>query len=721
MSLLNKTKTFLRLPYGFKFIPMFFVLMLLNMNLIAQTNNNTNIEKEPNPRTATISVIARVDTDSVVLRWAPSTAGGWVIANNIGYIVEKLVIEPDKPIQNSDYIKLTAEPIKPLSLEEWKATASPDNMFLAVAAQALYGKSFNPRPLDEGNMNVLKNAADELTNRYSFSLFAADNDAFTANALGLRLVDKDIIKDKKYAYRVYLAEKTDEYTFDTAYIVVDAIPFQKCQPPTGLKYESGDGNIKLLWEERRPYNFSGYYVYRSEDGGQSYQKLNKMPLITITPANAVQEAQPSFIDTSTINYKIYRYRVRGVTSFGELSDAREITAFSKDLNAPPAPTIHKPEQISGSEIKISWEMKNAPDDLKGFIVSRSDNSLHGYQFITQNPLPKSTMEFIDDLSGAYEAYYVVASVDTSGNMTFSLPVLATRIDTIPPAIPKGLTGKISEKGVVTLSWNLGHEQNIAGYRVLRANDPSHEYIQITGQIHPDTVFVDTININTLTRRVFYRIAAVNNRYQHSELSPVLLLTRPDIIPPGEAVFSDVFVTDTSVQLQWYPSPSEDLARQMLLRKIKEEKEWVVIDSLAPAVSFYIDKDIETGIMYEYTIIGIDSSNLSSEPAFPVMARPYDSGKRNPVENFTAEYKQSNKTVTLTWDYTPLEKERTWYVIYKAIGEGSFKEHKAADGAIFTFVDNNVKSGTIKYGIVVMTSHGGESEMVKTLIIIEETE
>ena len=124
-------------------------------------------------------------------------------------------------------------------------------------------------------------------------------------------------------------------------------------------------------------------------------------------------------------------------------------------------------------------------------------------------------------------------------------------------------------------------------------------------------------------------------------------------------------------------------------------------------------------MYEYTIIAVDSSNLSSNPAFPVMARPYDSGKRNSVENFTAEYKQSNKTVSLTWDYTPLKKERIWYVIYKAIGEDSFKEYKAVNGAIFTFVDNNVKSGSIKYAIVVMTSQGGESEMIKTSITIEE--
>lgn len=720
MNLFSKTPIIKRQTSRFQGILVLITLLLINTGLMAQSSD-TSQDVNANPRKANISLISRADTDSVVLRWAPTKAGGWVVANKIGYIVEKLVLDPNGDVDYTKYERLTEMPLKPLSLDVWKSQTSKDNMFSAIAAQAIYGKLFNPSPTSQGDLNALRNAADELTNRFSFSLFAADNDAFTANAMGLRWVDKDIEKGKKYAYRVYVAEDTKEYSFDTAYIVVDAIPYKQNPAPKELRYQSGDGSIKLFWLGNIPDSYSGYYVYRSDDGGKNYQKLNDLPMVTVTPSNAYTEAQPSYLDTTTNNYTRYIYQIRGITPFAELSNAAEITAISKDLQAPLAPRINKPEQISGTEIKLSWEMQNIPEDLQGFVVSRSNNSLHGYQFITQNPLPKSTMEFIDDLSGAYEAYYVVASIDTAGNMSFSLPVLASRIDTVPPAIPTGLTGIISEKGVVTLRWKRAPEANIKGYRVLRANDPTHEYLQITGQIHPDTVFIDSINIHTLTRRVFYRIATVNDRYQHSKMSDVLTLTRPDIIPPGEAVFSDVFVTDSSVQLKWHPSTSEDLAKQMLLKRLKDEKDWAIIDSFPPSVSSYLDKDIKTNTMYEYTIVGVDSSNLSSKPAFPVMARPYDNGKRKPVENFTAEYEQTNKTVTLTWNYTPLEKERSWYVIYKAIGEGDFKEHKAIDGSIFNFVDNNVKSGTTKYGIVVMTSYGGESEMVITLITIEETE
>jgi hypothetical protein len=673
-----------------------------------------------NPRIAEINLIVRADADSIVLRWAPSKSGGWVVANQIGYIVDRAKLDPNKPIEKTDYKRLNNNIIKPLSLDDWKLKADEKNMFSAIAAQALYGKLFNPQPLNADNMNVLKNAADELSNRYSFSLFAADNDAFTADALGLRIVDKDIEAGSKYAYRIYLAEKTDQYAFDTTYLVVDAKPYQKLIPPAGVKFESGDGNIKLIWEDKAELSYSGYYVFRSEDKGKSFQKMNSMPIVTITPTNANTLAKPSFLDTLTQNYKSYIYQIKGMSPFAELSEAAEINAFSKDLNAPNAPLVNKPEQISTTQIKLSWKMENTPDDIQGFIVSRSNNSLHNYRLLTIDPLPKTVFSFIDDMGGAYEAYYTIAAVDTAGNMAFSLPVMAIRIDGVAPSTPLGLQGIISKSGVVTLSWNKGKEINLKGYRVLRANDPTHKFIQLTGQVHQDTVFTDSISLQTLTKKVYYRIAAVNDRYQHSEMSEILGLKRPDVVAPVEAVFSDVFVTDTSVVLKWHASTSEDVQIQILLRKKMDQEDWNAIDTLDNKESSYIDYDVESRTVYEYTIVTVDESGLKSDPAFPVKARPYDSGKRKSVENLVVSYNQNNNTVTLNWTYKPKAKERFWYVVYKAKEDGIFKEYKALESNIVEFMDNSVRQGKTEYGIVVMTSSGGESEMEIVNITIEET-
>lgn len=694
------------------------ILITTIISLTSAYAQNKNIAGD-NPRKASITLIARADIDSVVLRWAPTTPGGWIIANQTGYIIEKVNVPADNSFQGTGYQRLNTLPLKPLELEKWKASAAKDNNFSAIAAQAVYGKAFVPRPLDQNNVNVLKNAADELSNRYSFALFAADNDPFTANSLGLRWVDRNVKKDSIYIYRVFLAQPVEDYAFDTAYLVVSIKPYTKYPAPADLRFESGDGSLKLFWKEQEPFYYSGFYVFRSEDGGRNFKKLNNMPLITPTPKAAEGEASPHYIDTLTVNYKQYRYKIVGVTPFGELSEAAEITAYSKDLTPPPIPVIKKPKQISGREVKITWEYNNQPADFKGFVISRSVNSLYGYQLVTPKPLSARTREYIDDLSGYEEMYYTVAAVDTAGNLAFSLPVLATRIDTVPPLPPTGLSGRIDEKGVVTLKWNLGKEKNLIGYRVLRANSPDHELAQLTGQIHKDTVFVDTINIKTLTRYVYYRVAAVNSRYQHSGPSPVLTLRRPDVIPPVEAVFADVFVTDSSVQLKWHPSSSEDLAKQVLLRKTSDAKNWTVIDSLPPITSSYTDKKVEQNQIYTYSIISVDSSGLKSKPAAEVVARPYDTGKRMPVSQFTAEYAEREKAIILKWNYNPRNTEKTWYVIYRAEGDGQLKEYKSVEGNTFTFTDKNIPAYSYKYGIVVMTSFGGESEMKTASVVIRK--
>ncbi|AFH50860.1 Hypothetical protein IALB_3157 [Ignavibacterium album JCM 16511] len=691
------------------------LILIIAQTIQSQNNPDENIQ----PGKAEIILIARADKDSVVLRWAPSTAGGWIIANKIGYNIERVKVNSENANAPVNFEKLNSEPVKPLSIEEWKKIASKDNIFSAIAVQAIYGKLFTPKALDENNLNALKNAADELMNRYSFALFAADNDAVTAQAMGLRWVDKNVREGESYAYRVYVAQKTDEYSFDTAFVFADIKPADKVPAPMDLTFESGDGNITLKWKDNPLVKFSGYYVYRSEDG-KNFIKMNEMPLVIATPKEAKEDAQPSFVDTLTVNYKNYSYKVYGVTPFGELSQSAEITAYSKDLTAPFPPILEKPKQFTADKISLSWKVEEETDDLKGFVVARSNHPLYNFEILTPTPLAKNVFSYTDKIPQENEIYYAVASVDTAGNMAFSLPQIVIPIDTMPPSIPKGISGTIDSNGVVTLKWNLGPEWNLLGYRILRANDPQHEFQQLTGEIYQDTVFVDTVNINTLTNYVYYRIAAVNMRYQHSELSPVISIKRPDKIPPVEAVFKNVFVTDTSVFIEWVPSTSADLAYQKLLRRKQGDSDWKMIDSLSANVSSYTDTKVEKTITYEYTIISVDSSGLKSPFAFPVFGRPYDTGRRESVAKLTAKYDDNTSSVILNWDYLNPPNEKYWFVIYRGTDNNKLMELKSVDGANKSYSDKEIVKGKkYFYAVSVMTSMGGVSDKVVTAVTIPE--
>ncbi len=687
------------------------LIILLIFSLSNSLFSQINSASEYAIGKAEIILIAKPDKDSVVLRWAPSTPGGWVIANKIGYNVEKVELSLEKPFEPGDFERLNTIPLKPLSIDEWKLKVSEDNVFSAIASQAIYGKLFIPKALDEKNLNALKNAADELSNRYAFALFAADNDPTTAEAMGLRWVDKNVQEGKSYVYRIYIAEKMNEYSFDTAYVIVDVKSADKILPPAELTFESGDANIKLKWKDYPHNKFSGYYVYRSDDG-INYKKLNQMPLVMATSNEANDETQPSFIDTTTINYKNYSYKIFGVTPFGELSQPAEIIAYSKDLTAPQAPVLDKPRQISHNEILLNWKMIEISDDMAGFIITRSNNPLYNFQPLTPKPLAKNVFKYIDNVSQQEEVYYLVGAVDTAGNVAFSLPQMVILIDTMPPSIPKGLSGTIDSNCVVTLKWNMGNEWNLFGYRILRANDPNHEFQQLTGEVWTDTVFIDTININTLSRYVYYRIAAVNTRYQHSELSPILALKRPDMIRPLAAEFSNVFVTDSSITLEWIASPSEDVAYQKLFRRKQGESLWRQIDSLSRDKASFVDYNVEKSVTYDYTIVTVDSSRLESAMSFPVSGRPYDIGKRNPVSNLIARYDEKNSTVILNWEYNNSPKEKYWFVIYRGKDRNNMFELKSVDNSVRNYSDKAISVKTkYYYSVAVMTSFGGQSEKV----------
>lgn len=137
---------------SYSLILLFMLILILSQTILSQDS----VDDKVLPGKAEIILIARADKDSVVLRWAPSTPGGWITANKIGYNIERVKIDFENQIKPEDFERLNSEPIKPLSVEEWKTKASRDNVFSAIAVQAIYGKLFTPKALDENNLNALK-------------------------------------------------------------------------------------------------------------------------------------------------------------------------------------------------------------------------------------------------------------------------------------------------------------------------------------------------------------------------------------------------------------------------------------------------------------------------------------------------------------------------------------------------------------------------------------
>jgi len=694
----------------------FFIVGATGMSRLGAQTKQDSIEANM-PRYARIGLIARADNDSVVLRWAPSKPGAWRIANKLGYIIERIKIDKNGKLDTSAKKRLNANIIKPWTIDELKNKFKEREDFVGIAGQVMYGKTFTPPAQDKRTVNELLDAAQELGNRYGFAMLAADNDPKAAEVLGLRWVDKDIHPGETYGYRVYTATRDTTYRIDTGYCIADIAPFVKPASPDGLIAKSGDKNILLEWENTNVPKFSGFYVERSNDGGNSYHLINHFPIVNITPDRARNQNKPRYTDTLVQDYKPYRYRVYGVNAFGDRSEYSEVESYGQDFTPPPAPYILPTQQLGANKVKVKWEMKETSPDLNGFVIARSDNSLQG--FVEISPLlPTNAREFIDDSASEDYPFYLVYSKDTASNIAPSLPIMASVVDTLPPLVPTGLAGTIDTNGIVTLHWKLSTERKLKGYRVLWANDLGHEFTQRVNHVIEDTTFADTVSLNTLTEYVYYEIASVSKRFGHSAPTAPIAIRRPDKVPPEASVFTGVHNTTSGVHLSWAASTSHDVKEQILLRRKEDDKIWHDRVHLASKISTFTDNDVEQGKIYYYRLDVVDSSSLHSKPAGDVQGRAYDDGVRNKAINLHASYDQKTSTTKLTWDYIPSKKEKYWFVVYRGYNSGKLLQYKSVSNSQLVFTDELlIGKGSYQYAIRVLSENGGDSGLSEPVPIM----
>ncbi len=302
------------------------------------------------------------------------------------------------------------------------------------------------------------------------------------------------------------------------------------------------------------------------------------------------------------------------------------------------------------------------------------------------------------------------AIDTAGNLSASYPGYVALIDSTPPAKPQILSAIIDSAGVVTLKLKPGREKDLKGYRIFKANSAEHELSLVEENFKKDKTdtttikltFTDTLTLNSLTPKIYYRVKALDFNYNQSEFSDLVAIKKPDTIPPVTPVFTNVIVKEKQVELYFAPSESVDVKDQIIYRKTAVEADWKILLKIPPFQKQLIDTNVRTGTTYYYTIRAMDESNLYSDYAHMVYGKPFDSGIRPPVTNFYG--KLENKKVVLTWDYPSLNKE-VFFVIYKKNAKGAMIQYARVTGK--TFTDNTTGKENV-YAIKALTADGGQS-------------
>jgi hypothetical protein len=541
---------------------------------------------------------------------------------------------------------------------------------------------------------------------YGLAMLSCDFDTALAKAVGLFYTNEDVPKGK-YAYMVQPADSKLNKKIQPAIIAVNTTVNDKLQDIDSLKVQTRKKEVKLVWAVAHlKSDYTGYFIERSEDG-KNFVQLNKKPHIQIQTQFEKNKKDISYNDTITEYRKTYYYRIRGLGFFGVMGNYSNVVKcrLIKPLEA--YPLADKVNVIADSTLEINWHMpKNFNlNELSGFEVLRAETVDGNYIRINKKTLPKDAVKFTD-LNPKPSNYYKVVTYNTDGDSAYSHPLQGLLPDIKPPKTPMGLKGKVDTSGHVILTWKPNTEKDLKGYRIFRNNDPGEELVEITKIILRDTIFTDTITLETLTEDVYYSITAVDQVYNNSPYATSIKLKRPDKIKPVAALFKEVVHSDSTITIKWVPSTSKDASDYELWRNFgnngtEKIKAWKATDSLFE----YIDTPAEYSVYYQYQLKVIDDDgNFSMSKSAP---HYFDARIRKPIKKIKHSINTEKKTITLSWEYP--EKELYSFIIYKAKKGEPLKIIKTLKGNTFSFEDKDLYIGNeYEYRIKANFNSGAES-------------
>ncbi len=656
-----------------------------------------------------LSAIGRGFGDSIVVRWAPHSVILFRDINrNGGYILTRRSLGADGRL-HLDFQK----DIRGWTLDEWKQRSPRTDSLAAACAQLVYGKN-----------SVLRSATDPVTLdklvqqktqddfQLMLMLLLADENVRHAEGLGLGYVDRAVKKGTQYFY--YLTPRYDGrlLSVDEQKVLVNNVGPYLRPPMPPVRAEQLDKSVRLVWDRQVSDElFSAYYIERSADGGRTYRRLNRLPY-TQAPVQS-EQALYSYVDSLQRNYIRYQYRVIGISPFGERSvPSPTITAQGIDLTPPTAARNVQARHLGGSKVRITWEQSNLPADFAGYIVARGNDEKSPLSPLTKQVLGKTVREYIDETANPYETtFYKVVALDTAKNTSPSMAAYCTFKDVTGPAKPKNVQGYIDTTGYVRLVWDPNTEPDLLGYAVLMANQRDHVFTNRTSSYLPTSVYDDQTTLNTLTKKLYYRVVAYDKNYNPSPPSDIVELVRPDQVPPSSPVISDFVASDTAIVVRWTPSISQDVQEQVLYRRGAATENWRELARLSPRQGSYADQQVKSDASYSYRLVAIDSAGLKSPASFPLNVNTLRSIPRS-ARQLIAQVGTDGRTVALRWQH-PDPYAR--FIIYRATGASSLRSYEAVNREQ-SFTDKAVPPGQYDYAVKVIYQDGRESGLSNRVTI-----
>ncbi len=319
---------------------------------------------------------------------------------------------------------------------------------------------------------------DVSDNEEGFNIYRALDDGITKPVYGFvksvgqnvtSFGDEGLRSKTKYWYRVNAFNKAGTSGYSNEDYAVTLEPAQtKPDSPVNLKAEAiSESQIDLGWEDKSN-NEDGFYVYRSDDGGETYSDIAKLKPNTT-----------SYSDTGLSHSTTYYY---GVAAFNDIGSSESNVAFATtkepQVQKPAAPSGLEPDVVTSSQIDLYWtDNATNEDGFKIYYKKGTDPLIRFSYYGAVKPSLGSGLTVkasVTNLTAETTYSFYVSAYNAAGSANSSTVTATTPVKPTPPAAPSDLSASAYSSSQIDLSWT-DNAANEDGFKIYYKPSTEEKY------------------------------------------------------------------------------------------------------------------------------------------------------------------------------------------------------------------------------------------------------
>ncbi|MCU0431369.1 MAG: hypothetical protein MUF42_15505 [Cytophagaceae bacterium] len=670
--------------------------------------------------------------DSIALRWQFKNASFWASncqkgmdiyrqsPNGVIIKVNDTIIRPFKPMELSTRYfifekidtnkidrKKFVQPKSPTFINRTDTAAMNALLLMSEEMRKVVNEN-KPSPKDEVTFGDGPDGVRFL--HHSIICFSSKEAALVS---GLYFIDRKIERGVRYTYFLCLAGQKPEQAL--AQSTISSTDSYVMRAPFSFSDVTNQKKAYISWKkvDTSLVFIPTYNIYRSDKKEGPFLRLNKFGILAVYQGKSQRDSTRAFFSDSTLmKNTTYYYKVQGLDIFGDLTPFSDVYKVTEKTLLEVAPKIIETKKINNPySASLRWEIKDQEmENIEMLQVFKSNKPDTLFKIISGNLKPTERI-FLDTKPGQNN-YYKIMMKGKAGDTLWSPASYILFPDSISPSAPVMLDAKCDSNGIVTLTWKHGNEIDLQSFKLFRSNYAHEEFSRVATINRVDTIWKDTIPLKSLTKQVFYKLVAYDESFNPSGFSNVQKALRYDVMPPNAPAITEVTSNERGIRIKWANSSSNDLAKTILYRKVKQDTLWkphkVFLTDTAD-FSIFIDSLTAKGVWYDYRLQAVDENNLTSDFTNIVSMKALDNGFRSKIVETKIIVSARKKIVKLTWVYK--EKGIKHFQIFKSTNDGVLMILKTVGGGERELYDKNLSSGRkYHYTIKAIFHDGGESPM-----------